>query len=196
MPGPTDAMTDQLILRDATTDDIAAITTIYRDAVLNGTASFELNPPDQDEMRARFHGIRDAGYPYLVATDSANTVLGYAYANSYRARPAYRWTVEDSVYIAPATRARGVGRALLTEIIARCEALGFRQMVAVIGGSEHTASIRLHEHLGFAHAGVLPATGFKHGRWLDSVLMQRPLGEAAATAPNPSAYPGTLYRSP
>lgn len=188
-------MTDPFRLSEATQAHIGAITDIYREAVLHGTASFELDPPDEAEMLARFRAIRDIGYPYIVALDGGGALLGYAYASGYRARPAYRWTVEDSVYIAPGARGRGIGRALLAQIVARCEALGFRQMVAVIGGSEHTASIRLHETLGFAHAGVLPATGFKHGRWLDSVLMQRPLGKAATTAPDPGAYPGTLYRS-
>ncbi|WP_349363019.1 MAG: N-acetyltransferase family protein [Roseitalea porphyridii] len=186
-------MIETPILRDATRNDVPAITTIYADAVRNSTASFELDAPDEAEMAARMAALVDKGYPYIAATDATGTLLGYAYAGSYRARPAYRWTVEDSVYIAPDAMGRGVGRILLTEIIARCEALGFRQMVAVIGGADHAASIRLHERLGFAHAGLLPATGFKHGRWLDSVLMQRPLGEGSQTAPDPGTYPGTLY---
>lgn len=188
-------MTETPILRDATRDDVPAITAIYADAVLNGTASFELDAPGEAEMAARMAALVDKGYPYIAATDGAGALLGYAYAGSYRARPAYRWTVEDSVYIAPDAMGRGVGRYLLTEIIVRCEALGFRQMVAVIGGADHAASIRLHERLGFAHAGRLPATGFKHGRWLDSVLMQRPLGAGSETAPDPGTYPGTLYQA-
>ena len=186
-------MTDTPLIRDATRDDVPAIAAIYADAVLNGTASFELDAPGEAEMAARMAAIVESGYPYIVAVDSAGMLFGYAYAGSYRARPAYRWTVEDSVYIAPDAMGRGIGRALLAEIIARCEASGFRQMVAVIGGADHAASIRLHERLGFAHAGRLPATGFKHGRWLDSVLMQRALGQGSRTPPDPHAYPGTLY---
>ncbi|WP_375566319.1 GNAT family N-acetyltransferase [Oceaniradius stylonematis] len=186
-------MTASIALNDTIDADISAITGIYADAVLNGTASFELDPPDAAEMARRFHAIRQAGYPHIVARDGSGELLGYAYAGSYRARPAYRWTVENSVYVAPSAKGRGVGRTLLAEIIARCEALGFRQMIAVIGGSEHAASIGLHEALGFAHAGVLPATGFKHGRWLDSVLMQKPLGAGSSMPPDPDTYPGTLY---
>lgn len=187
------AMTASFALSDTTDADMPAITAIYSDAVLNGTASFELDPPDQAEMARRFQAIVEAGYPHVCAHDADGTLLGYAYAGSYRARPAYRWTVENSVYVAPAAKGRGVGRTLLAEIIARCQALGFRQMIAVIGGSEHAASIGLHEALGFAHVGVLPATGFKHGCWLDSVLMQKQLGEGDATMPDPDTYPGTLY---
>ncbi|MBO6640224.1 MAG: N-acetyltransferase [Roseitalea sp.] len=187
-------MTASFSLTDTTDADIPAITAIYADAVLNGTASFELDPPDATEMRRRFNAVRRAGYPHIVARDGSGALLGYAYASSYRTRPAYRWSVEDSVYVAPSAKGRGVGKTLLAEIIARCEASGFRQMVAIIGGSEHAASIGLHEALGFAHAGTLPATGFKHGRWLDSVLMQRPLGDGASTLPDPGTYPGTLYR--
>jgi len=187
------AMTASFALTDTTDADIAAVTAIYTDAVLNGTASFELDPPDEAEMARRFHAIRKAGYPHIVARDRAGEALGYAYAGSYRARPAYRWTVENSVYVAPSAKGRGVGKTLLAEIITRCEALGFRQMIAVIGGSEHAASIGLHEALGFTRVGVLPATGFKHGRWLDSVLMQKPLGEGGSTTPDLRIYPGTLY---
>ncbi|MCR9121158.1 MAG: GNAT family N-acetyltransferase [Phyllobacteriaceae bacterium] len=186
-------MTASFALSDTTDADIPAITTIYADAVLNGTASFELDPPDEAEMARRFHAIRHSGYPHICARDADGTLLGYAYAGSYRARPAYRWTVENSVYVAPHAKGRGVGRTLLAEIIARCEALGFRQMIAVIGGSEHAASIGLHEALGFVHVGALPATGFKHGRWLDSVLMQKPLGKGQTSTPDPDTYPGTLY---
>ena len=186
-------MSDSVTITETTEADIPAITAIYADAVLNGTASFELDPPDEAEMARRFRAIRDSGYPYISARDERGDLLGYAYASAYRARPAYRWTVENSVYIAPAAKGRGIGRTLLAEIIARCAALGFRQMVAVIGGADHDASIRLHETLGFRHTGTLPATGFKHGRWLDSVLMQLPLGEGDATAPDPGTYPGTLY---
>ena len=186
-------MTQTFDIRDTTEADIPAITAIYAEAVLNGTASFELDPPDEAEMARRFGAIRDNGYPYICAKDDAGKLLGYAYANAYRARPAYRWTVENSVYIDPAFQGLGVGRRLMKDIIVRCERLGFRQMVAVIGGADHTSSIALHEKLGFAHAGLLPATGFKHGQWLDSVLMQLPLGPGGTTNPDPGTYPGTLY---
>ncbi len=181
-------------LRDATTADIPVITAIYAASVLAETASFELEPPDEAEMLARFRTITDAGFPYLVAVDGDDRVGAYAYAGAYRPRPAYRWTAENSVYVDREARGKGLGAMLTAEIVRRCAALGFRQMVAVIGGSENTASIRMHERIGFAHVGVLPKTGFKHGRWLDSVLMQIELGEGSATAPDPDTYPGTLFR--
>lgn len=187
-------MSASFSIRSATGADIVAITAIYADAVLHGTASFELDPPDDAEMHRRFAAITDNGYPYLVAIDAAGALVGYAYASAYRARPAYRWTVENSVYVDPKAFGRGIGRSLLVETVEQCTALGFRQMIAVIGGADHAASIRLHEALGFRHIGNLPATGFKHGRWLDSVLMQLPLGEADRSAPDPSDYPGTLYQ--
>ena len=187
-------MSKSCTIRDATAGDVPAITAIYADAVLHGTASFELDPPNETEMVRRFHAITGDSYPYIVATDEADQLLGYAYASSHRPRPAYRWTVENSVYVDPKAFGRGIGKALLTETIDRCTRLGFRQMVAVIGGSDHTASIRLHERLGFKHAGVLPMTGFKHGQWLDSVFMQLPLGEAHQSDPDPATYPGTLYQ--
>lgn len=187
-------MTASFDIVDTTEADIPAITAIYAEAVLNGTASFELDPPDEAEMLRRFRAIRDQNYPYISAHAEDGSLLGYAYASAYRSRPAYRWTVEDSVYIGPGAQGRGLGRALLAEIINRCEALGFRQMIAVIGGADHLPSIRLHEALGFAHAGVLRHVGFKHGSWLDTVMMDRPLGDGDTTSPNPGNYPGTLYR--
>ncbi|HWT28403.1 MAG TPA: GNAT family N-acetyltransferase, partial [Methylophilaceae bacterium] len=120
-------------------------------------------------------------------------LLGYAYASAFRTRPAYRWMVEDSIYLAPAARGKGVGKALLAELISRCTALGFRQMVAVIGGA-HPASIALHRSSGFEETGLLKGTGYKHGRWLDTMLMQRVLGEGKDTDPDLSAYPGSLYK--
>lgn len=181
-------------IRDVSQSDVEPITAIYAHAVIHGTASFELDPPDASEMRARIEAITAKGFPYIVAIDDeTGLLLGYAYAGSYRARPAYRWTVENSVYIDEAAKGRGLGKALTAEIIARCETLGFRQMIAVIGGSDHKASIALHKALGFEHVGLLPATGFKHGKWLDSVLMQRALGDGASAAPDAQRYPGTLY---
>jgi len=170
-----------LTIRPVASHDIAAITRIYTYAVLHGTASFEIEPPDQAEMRRRQDELIDGGYPYLVA--EADGVIGYAYAGRYRARPAYHWSVEDSVYIAPEAQRRGVGRLLLTRLIEEAEQRGFRQMIAVIGDSRQLPSIELHRVLGFRHVGTLEAVGFKHGAWLDSVLMQRALGTGAGAAP-------------
>ncbi len=172
-----------LSLRPATNADIPAITGIYADAVVNGTASFELTPPDQAEMARRMQALLDAGYPYLAA-DGDGALLGYAYAAPYRPRPAYRLTVEDLVYVAPQAQGRGVGRALLAALIEACERRGYRQMLAVIGDlPRQPGSVALHAALGFREAGRLPDVGFKHGRWLDSLLMQRALGEGSATKP-------------
>jgi L-amino acid N-acyltransferase YncA len=170
------------LIRDATEEDIPSIHRIYAHHVLTGTASFEEVPPTEAEMAARRQNVLRLGLPYLVA-DDGGTVLGHAYATSYRPRPAYRHTVEDSVYVAAGQHGRGIGRALLAELIARCEAGTWRQMIAVIGGSDNAGSIALHQRLGFHRAGTLSNVGFKHGRWLDSVLMQRALGPGATTPP-------------
>jgi phosphinothricin acetyltransferase len=169
-------------IRSAAVADIPAIAAIYGESVINGTASFELTPPGDEEMARRLSALATAGYPWLVATGESD-VLGYAYAGAYRPRPGYGNTVEDSVYVAPAAQGRGVGRALLVALIDRCTADGFRQMIAVIGDVTNTASIRLHRSLGFAPVGTFAAVGWKHGRWIDSVLMQRPLGLGATTPP-------------
>jgi L-amino acid N-acyltransferase YncA len=172
----------KISIRPAEASDIAAITGIYADAVRHGTASFEIDPPDQDEMTRRFESLRGGGFPYLVAqVDGA--VVGYAYAGPYRARPAYRFTVEDSIYLAATARQRGIGRALLDRLIQDAERCGFRQMIAVIGDSDQPASIALHAAAGFRLIGTFEAVGYKLDRWLDSVLMQRPLGDGAMTAP-------------
>ena len=162
--------------------DIAAITRIYAHAVRHGTASFELDPPDVNAMARRLDALNAGGFPYLVA-EAENEVLGYAYAGPYRARPAYRFTVEDSVYIAPDAQRRGLGRLLLDRLIVESEARGYRQMIAVIGDSAQTASIALHAALGFRMIGTFEAVGWKFGRWLDTVLMQRPLGQNSASEP-------------
>jgi phosphinothricin acetyltransferase len=169
-------------VRDAIDADLPAIQAIYGHFVLTGLASFELVPPDAAEMARRRDAVRALGLPYLVAEDQGR-VLGYAYAGPYRARPAYRHTVEDSVYVAPDAGRRGAGRRLLAALIARCEAAGYRQIVAVIGDSANTPSIALHRALGFEVAGTLRSVGFKFGRWVDSVLMQRPLGPGDASLP-------------
>jgi L-amino acid N-acyltransferase YncA len=180
------------IIRPATAADIAAITAIYRPAVLTGTASFELDPPGEDEMLRRFRAIVDAGYPYLVA-ELDGRIAGYAYANAYRTRPAYRFTVEDSVYIAPDAQGKGVGRALLDRLIATCRRDGFRLMIAVIGDSSQFASVNLHRRAGFRFCGTIHSVGYKFGRWLDSVIMELPLGEGDGSAPVERA---TQPRSP
>jgi L-amino acid N-acyltransferase YncA len=169
-------------IRTARPGDIAAITRIYAEAVEHGTASFELEPPDQAEMARRQRALLDQHYPYLVA-ERAGAVAGYAYAGPYRARPAYHWSVEDSIYVAPEFHRRGIGALLLANLVADSAALGFRQMIAVIGDSAQTASIALHAAAGFALIGTLRSVGFKHGRWLDTVLMQRPLGTGDGTPP-------------
>ena len=174
------------LVRDAADADMEAVTAIYAHHVLTGCASFEETPPSSSEMAVRRAGVLALGAPYLVA-ELDGRVVGYAYAGSYRARPAYRYTLEDSVYVSPDAVGRGVGKALMTEVIARCEAAGFRQMIAVIGDSANAGSIALHAALGFRSVGTFTSAGFKFGRWVDSVLMQRPLGDGDRTLPDGSA---------
>lgn len=171
------------LVRDAADADLDAITAIYAHHVLHGSASFETTPPDRAEIARRRQTVVDTGLPYLVA-ELDGVVAGFAYAALYRARPAYRNAVEDSVYAAPAAMGHGVGRSLLAALIERSTAAGRRQMIAVIGDSANTASITLHTRLGFRQVGVFRAVGYKHGRWLDTVLMQRPLGPGDATPPD------------
>jgi phosphinothricin acetyltransferase len=169
-------------VRPATRADVPAITRIYAHSVEHGTASFELSAPDEAEMPRRFNELTAHGFPYFVAVvDGA--VVGYAYAGPYRTRPAYRFTVENSVYVAHDSHRRGVGKALLQALIEACTEKGFRLMVAVIGDSKQAASIGLHEAAGFEHAGVFKNIGYKFDRWLDSVLMQRALGPGASKPP-------------
>lgn len=171
------------IIRPATIDDLGAISEIYADAVLHGTASYELEPPGKPEMQRRFEALVGAGMPYLVASDG-ETVVGYAYAGFFRTRPAYRFIVEDSVYVHPRFRGRGIGRMLLERLVAEIEMRGFRQVVAVIGdGRNNQASVQLHEATGFRHSGCLVGSGFKHGRWLDTVFMQMALNGGTETLP-------------
>jgi L-amino acid N-acyltransferase YncA len=169
-------------IRPSRDGDIAEIAAIYRHHVLHGVASFEEIPPDQDEIARRRRDILSLRLPYLVAEQSGR-VVGYCYASRYRKRSAYRFTLEDSIYVDAAEVGRSIGRALLSTLIERCSELGYRQMVAVIGGSDQWPSIRLHERLGFTRAGLLPAVGFKFGNWIDCVLMQRALSSGATTAP-------------
>jgi L-amino acid N-acyltransferase YncA len=170
-----------MTIRATAEADLSAVQAIYAHHVATGTASFELEPPDLDEIRRRWSALVSGGYPHLVAADGAK-VLGYAYAGAYRPRPAYRHSVEDSVYVDAAAHGRGIGRALLARLIEESERRGFRQMVAVIGDNV-PASIALHASLGFVHAGRLTAVGFKFGRWCDSTLMQRALGPGDGAPP-------------
>jgi L-amino acid N-acyltransferase YncA len=169
-------------IRPATPADIPAITRIYAHAVLRGTATFELDPPDEAEMTRRMKALLDGGFPYIVA-ENGGALAGYAYAGPYRARPAYRFSVEDSIYVDPNTHRRGLGRALLTRLIEEAERRSFRQMIAVIGDSANAPSIEVHRARGFRMVGNFENVGFKFGRWLDSVLMQRELGPGAKTTP-------------
>ncbi|MBM3570100.1 MAG: N-acetyltransferase family protein [Alphaproteobacteria bacterium] len=171
-----------LSIRPATPADIPAIAAIYGHHVRHGLASFELDPPDEAELARRQAEILGRGLPYLAAMLDER-LAGYAYAGPYRSRPAYRFAVEDSIYVDPSMTGQGVGRALLPALIAECERRGLRQMIAVIGDSANRASIGLHAGFGFVRIGTLPAIGFKFGRWVDSVLMQRALGPGDATLP-------------
>ena len=171
-----------ITLRDAQPNDVAAIARIYGHHVATGLASFELAPPSVDEMRRRFEDIVGRDYPYIVA-ERDGRVAGYAYASAYRARPAYRFSVENSVYVDSDAKRGGIGRALLVALITDCERRGFRQMIAVIGDSANEGSIGLHAACGFERIGTLPSIGWKFDRWVDSVLMQRVLGAGASTPP-------------
>lgn len=170
-------------IRPARTDDIPAITAIYAHHVRFGTASFEEIPPDEAEMRRRYDALAGKGFPYL-ALEAEGEVLGYGYAGPYRPRSAYRFTLEDSIYLAESARGMGLGRILLSALIQKAEEGPFRQMVAVIGDSANKASIRLHETLGFRLVGVFRDVGLKHGQWRDTVLMQRALGPGASILPD------------
>ena len=171
-----------MLLRNATDSDTDAIQSIYAHWVTHGTGSFELDPPTADEMVKRRSDVLGKGLPYLVA-DEDGVVCGYAYANWFRPRPAYRFSVENSVYVHPEQRRTGVARLLMAELICRCEQAGARQMIAVIGDSANAGSIGLHAAMNFRHVGTLQSTGWKFGRWLDTVFMQRELGPGSATAP-------------
>ena len=169
-------------MRPAVPADIPAIQAIYSHHVLKGLASFEEEPPSVDEMRRRFEDITGRGLPYVVA-DLAGSVAGYGYCALYRTRSAYRYALEDSVYVRQDAHGRGIGTAILSHLVQRCEALGYRQLIAVIGDSGHAASIALHASLGFLRVGTLRSVGFKFNRWVDSVIMQRPLGTGDGTPP-------------
>ncbi len=171
-----------LEIRPATEADLPFVTEIYDHAVRYGTATFELISPDLAEMTRRFRVLIDGGYPYFVASLDGR-VIGYAYAGAYRPRPAYRFTVENSVYLQPAIHRRGIGLQLLQRLIEECETRGYRQMIAVIGDSANSGSIGVHTRTGFQMIGTHPDVGFKFGRWLDTVMMQRALGDGGNTVP-------------
>jgi L-amino acid N-acyltransferase YncA len=170
------------VLRASTAADVPAIASIYAHHVRSGLGSFEETPPTAEDVARRRDAVLALGLPFTVA-EGGGRVLGYAYAQPYRPRSAYRFSLEDSIYVAADSTRRGIGHALLADLVGISARLGYRQMVAVIGDSANLASIRLHEKLGFARIGVLPAVGFKLGRWVDSVLMQRALGEGAQNLP-------------
>lgn len=170
-----------LAIRPAASVDVPTITAIYGDAVRTGTGSFELAPPTELDMAGRFGALEASGHPWLVG-ESAGKVVGYAYAGPYRSRPAYRDTVEDSIYLAADARGQGIGKRLLAVLIKEATQRGYRQMIGVIGDTANVASVRLHLAMGFRHVGTLTNVGWKHGRWLDTVIMQLPLG-AGETAP-------------
>ena len=174
-------MTTRAIIRPSTEADLAAVAEVYAHYVRNTTSTFEIEPPAVEELARRRAETVGRGLPHLVA-EVEGAVVGYAYAVPYRPRPAYRFTVEDSIYIHPGQTGRGLGRLLLAAVVEACEQAGYRQMVAVIGGSDNAASIGLHASFGFVPAGLMRSVGFKFGRWLDSVLMQRGLGRGDETA--------------
>ena len=170
-------------VRPATPEDLPGIHSIYSHHVMHGLASFEEEPPSVDEMRRRFDEVRQRNLPYLAA-DFGGSLIGYGYCAPYRSRSAYRYSLEDSIYVRPGSEGRGVGGALLRELVGRCEGLGYRSIIAVIGDSANAASINLHAACGFLRVGTLRSAGFKFGRWVDSVLMQRMLGAGDATRPS------------
>ncbi|QWA10592.1 N-acetyltransferase [Sodalis ligni] len=172
----------EIVIGDAAEAEVAAIRDIYAWHVINGIASFETEPPGLAEMLARRASVLEKGLPWLTAKRDGQ-VLGYCYLGLYRTRYAYRFTVEDSVYVHPDWGGQGIGSLLLSQAIGRAERGGWRQMLAIIGNSENRGSIRLHEKLGFSQTGIMTAVGFKHGRWVDTLLMQRPLGEGQTTLP-------------
>nr|WP_297523978.1 GNAT family N-acetyltransferase [uncultured Roseateles sp.] len=185
----TTSSSSPLLIRPSLEGDIAAIQQIYEHAVLHGTGTFETDVPDRAEMGRRRTEVLSRSLPYLIA-ERDGQVLGFAYANYFRPRLAYRYFVEDSIYLAPHAQGQGVGRLLLAELIARCEAAGARQMVAVIGDSQNLGSIGVHRSHGFEDIGVMKAAGWKFGKWLDVVLMQRQLGQGDASSPT-GAMPAT-----
>ena len=172
-----------LTIRASRENDIPAITAIYRHHVLHSTGTFEIDPPTEADMTLRRADVLGKGLPYLVAENGAGEILGYTYCNWFKPRPAYRFSAEDSIYVADSARGQGVGRQLLDALCVAAEQAGVRRLLAVIGDSANAGSIRVHAAAGFSHAGVLRSTGWKFGQWLDIVLMDKPLGGGDTTAP-------------
>jgi phosphinothricin acetyltransferase len=170
------------LIRPSRDEDIAAITAIYRHHVLTGTGTFEIDPPSETDMASRRADVLSKGLPYLVVEDEGR-VMGFAYCNWFKPRPAYRFSAEDSIYMAANANGKGLGRALLAELCARAERAGVRKLLAVIGDSANAGSIGVHQSLGFSHVGVLKSCGWKFDRWLDVVMMEKPLGAGDTTAP-------------
>ncbi|MGQ2990035.1 MAG: GNAT family N-acetyltransferase [Brevundimonas sp.] len=184
----SDPKAPEFVIRDATAGDMAAIAAIYAQDVTGGTGTFELDPPDVGEMIRRHATITALGLPWLVA-EGGGGVAAYAYAGPFRTRPAYRYTVEDSIYVDAAHQGKGLGRALLVELIARCEALGLRQMLGVIGDSANAGSVALHAACGFEMVGTMTSVGWKFDEWRDVVFMQRALGPGGAATPDADGIP-------
>ena len=178
-----------ITIRNLTPTDIPAVTAIYTHHTLHGTGTFDETPLTQDDMHERADKVRAQGLPWLIAEDEAGKIAGYAYAMQFHTRHGWRFTLENSVYIAPNRQRQGIGRRLMSELIPICESLGYRQMIAAIGDSENHGSVGLHKTMGFEPAGVYRTVGLKFGRWLDVVLMQRALGEGAKTVPDNSVIP-------
>ena len=172
----------EITIREATVADIPQMQAIYAHHVLSSTATFEEIPPSIDEMSQRLQKVREHGLPWLVAEESGR-IVGYAYAGPYRPRPAYRYTIEDSIYLAEGESGKGIGQQLLATLIEHCERGPWRQMIAVIAGTQNQSSISVHRKLGFAHVGTQPDTGYKFGQWIDVVFMQRSLGDGRSTSP-------------
>ena len=181
------------LIREMSDQDTKAVTEIQAQAVLEGVANFDLIPLNELQMAEKIAAMRNNQHPHYVA-EVDGVVAGFAYATPYRTRPAYRWAVENSIYVSPLYQERGIGSALLSTIIDRATELGFRQMVAIIGDTGNTASIALHRKHGFEMTGTLYNVGFKHGRWLDTVIMQLTLGDGAEKLPSEDTYPGTLFQ--
>ena len=181
-------------IRFATFDDVADIREIYAHAVLTGTGTYELDPPDEAEMVRRFKHVTGNNFPWLVA-EEGGVILGYAYASPFRTRPAYRWVIEDSVYVAPEAKGQGVGKSLLSALLEKCEALGYHQMIAVIGdGKGNRGSVALHQSLGFAHSGTIAGSGFKFGQWIDTVIMQKALNGGQEHLPDQQTFPADDWK--
>ncbi|QBH20054.1 MULTISPECIES: GNAT family N-acetyltransferase [Alcaligenes] len=179
---PKGSQASTLLIRPASLEDMAAVQAIYAYHVLHSTATFEQSPPDEQEMRRRFAQVQELGLPWLVAQLDGQ-IVGYAYATSYRSRPAYRFTVENAIYLAQGQIGKGLGKALLEQVVMECEKGPWRQMVAIIAGHDSRSSIALHRSLGFAHVGTQPAVGYKFQQWIDVVIMQRSLGEGSHSLP-------------